>query len=100
MSIVVNLEGDRALVTGGAQGIGRMIAFDLARSGADVTVADLRTADFSDAPGPGSIRSIELNVADADAVDEAINGLQSDGGAFQILVNNAGITDDSLSRLR
>ncbi|HEX9860530.1 MAG TPA: SDR family NAD(P)-dependent oxidoreductase, partial [Nitrospirota bacterium] len=97
----MHLKGKTALVTGGAQGIGRAIAFNLARSGADVAVSDInldmakKTAGELSALGVKSV-AIGGNVADSGAakkmVDEAAEGL---GGLF-ILVNNAGITRDNL----
>src|SRR3972149_2050079 len=97
----MHLKGKTALVTGGAQGIGRAIALNLAMSGADVAVSDInldmarKTADELAALGVKSA-AIGGNVADSESakkmVDEAVEAL---GGLF-ILVNNAGITRDNL----
>lgn len=66
----------RALVTGGASGIGAAIATALDEAGIDVVVADLR------AGGDG----LRIDVTDADAVAGAV----AKAGPFDILVNNAG----------
>lgn len=97
----MHLKGKTALVTGGAQGIGRAIALSLAQSGADVAVSDInldmakKTADEIAALGVRSV-AIGGNVADSESakkmVDEAVEGL----GSLFILVNNAGITRDNL----
>lgn len=97
----MHLKGKTALVTGGAQGIGRAIALNLANAGADVAVSDInidmarKTSDEIAALGVKSA-AIGGNVADSESakkmVDEAVEAL---GGLF-ILVNNAGITRDNL----
>jgi NAD(P)-dependent dehydrogenase (short-subunit alcohol dehydrogenase family) len=69
-SSAVDLRGQVALVTGGARGIGRASAVALARAGADVAVADLRsTADTEAAITALGRRGLglTLDVTDADA---------------------------------
>ena len=75
------LEGKVAIVTGGAQGIGKAIADALAAEGADIVVADL-------SPPEGGIRADVSSEADvARMVDEAVER----HGGIDILVNNAGL---------
>lgn len=81
---MTRLEGRVALVTGGAQGIGRAIAQRLADAGAIVVVGDLRD------PGDGS-HWIELDVTSSDSVANCINQIVADHGGLDIIVNNAGI---------
>ena len=94
-------EGERvALVTGGG-GIGRAIALALAARGFRVVgtaTTDAGAAAISEALAgyPGS-RGIVLDVTDGDAVGAAIDGVVGAEGGLHVLVNNAGITRDTLS---
>lgn len=97
------LKGKVALVTGGSRGIGRAIAVELGRSGADVaivyagdTAAASQTAEEILALG-GKANTYRCDVSDYDAVAEAIKQINSDLGPIEILVNNAGITRDMLA---
>lgn len=96
------LEGKVALVTGASRGIGREIALELARSGADVIVnyagnekKALETADEIKEMGRKSV-VIQCDVADADSVKEMIKSAVDQFGQIDILVNNAGIARDNL----
>ena len=94
-------KGQVALVTGATRGIGRAIALELATHGLQV-VGTATTAAGAAAIGeslgafPGC-RGIVLDVTDGDAVTAAIDAIVRDGGALHVLVNNAGITRDTLS---
>lgn len=76
------LDGRRAFVTGGAQGIGAAIAQGFVAAGAKVVIADL-DIDGAD----GAAVAAKLDVSDAEAAREAV--LRH--GPFDIVVNNAGI---------
>jgi 2-hydroxycyclohexanecarboxyl-CoA dehydrogenase len=87
-----------ALVTGGAQGIGRGIAAALAADGFRVAIADLnvetatRTAkDLSDAGG--TVIAVEADITDASSVEAAVRTVARDLGPVEIAVNNAGWDD-------
>src|ERR1700722_3368670 len=87
----IDLEGRRALVTGGGQGVGRGIAHALASAGAVVVVNDLlqeRAEAVVAEVGEmgGHAEAVSFDVSDYAAVVEAIGGL----GSLDILVNNAG----------
>jgi len=97
----MDLEGNVALITGGAQGIGKVTALLLARKGADVAVSDINMEGASE-----TAREIEelgrralavegdvSNPADAESI---IAKTVEQVGGIDILVNNAGITRDRL----
>ncbi len=92
-------DGQVAVVTGGARGIGAEIARRLARGGARVVCADVLdttdiVAEINDAGGTAEGR--ELNVTDAQAAAEGIKAVHEAHGRLDILVNNAGVTRDKL----
>ncbi len=78
------LEGRVAVVTGGAQGIGRAIAGRLVDAGAAVVIGDLRD------PADGS-RWHELDVTSQDSVEAFVSAVVAEHGSLDIVVNNAGI---------
>lgn len=97
----MKLKGQVALVTGGAQGIGKAICMELAKEGAEIIVSDINLeaadATVSELKASGTkASSLKLNVADAAEVDAAIKSAFSKAGRIDILVNNAGITRDGL----
>ncbi|MBI5115963.1 3-oxoacyl-[acyl-carrier-protein] reductase [Candidatus Poribacteria bacterium] len=95
------LEGKVAIVTGGSRGIGRAIAFALAREGATVAVcsrnlaAGKETADHIESEG-GRARPYRLDVTEVESVGRLVNDVLRDAGRIDILVNNAGVTSDNL----
>jgi len=96
----IKIEGQTALVTGASRGIGAAIAAELGRRGYQVVgtaTTDEGAARIGQALGafPGS-RGVRLDVNDAPAVDALVDGLSKAGG-IQVLVNNAGITRDTLA---
>jgi NAD(P)-dependent dehydrogenase (short-subunit alcohol dehydrogenase family) len=84
------LHGKVAIVTGGAQGIGRAIADRLAADGARIVIADLRgaedaAADFADGVG------LTVDVSSEDDVARMAAETVERCGAIDVLVNNAGL---------
>jgi NAD(P)-dependent dehydrogenase (short-subunit alcohol dehydrogenase family) len=87
-----NLEGQRALVTGGTSGIGRAVALQLARAGAEVFVhgrdAERGAATVDEITAAGGTASfVAADLADAADVQR----LARDVGDVDILINNAGV---------
>ena len=95
------LENKIALVTGAARGIGQAIALQLANDGADLALCDVKvewleeTANKVKALGR-RVETYAMNVADGAAVGEAVNKVVADFSRIDVLVNNAGITRDTL----
>ena len=89
----IDLDGRRAVVTGGAQGIGRAIAERLLASGAAVTVwdRDPRELETTRAALGSSAGAVVVDVADPRSVERAAAETIAAAGAIDILVNNAGI---------
>lgn len=92
----VALDGRVALVTGGAQGIGRAIVDALLDNGARVAIVDIdrdagkKTAAAIGEAG-GTCLFVEGDVSDATQMEAAAEQVAARFGAIQILVNNAGI---------
>ena len=86
----IDLTGRRAVVTGGAQGLGRAITERLAASGAAVEIWDIQDGTARDAAAAigGAVRARVVDLCD----DEAVARAAEAAGAVDILVNNAGIT--------
>jgi len=86
----MRLEGRKALVTGGASGIGAAIAARLAAEGAEVWVGDVDVAGAERVAGEANGHALELDVTSLDSARAAV---EATGGTLDILVNNAG-TDE------
>jgi NAD(P)-dependent dehydrogenase (short-subunit alcohol dehydrogenase family) len=88
-----DLEGQRALVTGATSGIGRAVALQLARDGADVVVHGRDAARGADVVSEITAADGKASFVPADLADFAgVERLAQDAGELDILVNNAGIS--------
>jgi 3-oxoacyl-[acyl-carrier protein] reductase len=99
---VTDLGGRAAIVTGAGRGIGRAIAIELARAGADVALNYRAGAEAAGAAaaeihalGRRAI-PIQADIADAVQVERLVETAQRELGRLDILVNNAGMTHDGL----
>ena len=95
-----DLIGRRAVVTGGAQGIGRAIAERLLRSGARVSLWDCDAATLDatarELAALGDVHTATVDVVKAEQVDAASAATAGHFGGIDILVANAGITGPNL----
>jgi len=93
VSSFASLEGKLALVTGGSRGIGRAIALELGRAGAEVVVGYRTGREEAEAVATEiGGRAVEADVSDA----ESAKALVEAAGDLDVLVNNAGLTRDGL----
>jgi 3-oxoacyl-[acyl-carrier protein] reductase len=95
------LKGRKAIVTGGAAGIGKAIATALAQAGVDIAVCDVNlegaTATAQELSQLGvKALAYKFDVGSFSEAQDAVNRVVADLGTVHILVNNAGITKDAM----
>jgi len=99
--VKMRLKDKVALVTGGAQGIGREICLAFAKEGADIVIGDVNlkqaeeTRQEIEALGRRA-EALELDVADYSKVQNTVNKILDKFKKIDILINNAGVTRDNL----
>lgn len=88
-----SVEGRVVAVTGAARGIGREIALELARRGAQVALGDrdLPEARVAAAACPGTAAAFDLDVTDTASFSTFLTAVQDMWGPVDVLVNNAGV---------
>ncbi|HZU10474.1 MAG TPA: 3-oxoacyl-[acyl-carrier-protein] reductase [Pseudacidobacterium sp.] len=96
-----SLEGKTALVTGASQGIGRACAIALARAGASVALAARNESKLNEVAAEitangGAAKAFVLNVASEESIKTTAKAVLDHFGTVHILINNAGITKDTL----
>jgi 3-oxoacyl-[acyl-carrier protein] reductase len=94
-------EGRVALVTGASRGIGEAIARRLAAEGARVvaaarTLPSLETVVADIAAAGGAATALTLDLADPASIESGTKAVLAEHGQIDVLVNNAGVTDDNL----
>jgi len=99
--MAASLEGRVALVTGASQGIGKAIALELAKAGATVALAARNEAKLAEVKAEieaagGKAESFALDVNNEEAIKATAKDIVAKLGAVHILVNNAGVTRDTL----
>ncbi len=90
-----------SVITGGARGIGRAIASEFLKDGANVVIIDkFFPEDFEDYKnsviGEGKLSSKSVDITDFKATESTIDEIVKEFGRVDVLVNNAGITRDKL----
>ena len=101
MTMSYSLNGEVAIITGAARGIGKAIALELAKSGADIAVVDVLTEEagqvVKDIESLGRrSQAFNTDISNAEAVRKLIDDVIGSFGSLTVLVNNAGITRDGL----
>lgn len=89
-----DIKGAVAVVTGAASGIGRALAVDLAKLGAQLALADVNSAGLEETRsllGNAVARTYIVDVSKAAAVEDFARAVERDFGRAQLLVNNAGV---------
>jgi len=94
------LENKVAIITGGADGLGKAGAEKFASEGAETIIWDVNSEKGEEVAKAinnqgGKARFMNVNTADLGAVEKATNEIISQSGKIDILVNNAGITRDA-----
>lgn len=96
------LEGKVALITGASRGIGKSIALEYAKQGANVAFTYLSSVEKGEALEKElaqygtKIKGYRSDASDFKAAEELVNSIVTDFGSLDIVVNNAGITKDTL----
>ncbi|MEY7851892.1 SDR family NAD(P)-dependent oxidoreductase [Natrarchaeobius sp. A-rgal3] len=94
-----SLDGETAIVTGGAQGLGKRMASGLAEMGADVAIVDLNLeiaqATAEELRGETEVVAVEVDVTDEASVKGMVDEVTDRLGPVDVLVNNAGIVENS-----
>lgn len=97
----MRLEGKNALITGASQGIGKAVAMGMATEGANIGIADINMESAESAArevsalGVKSV-AIKMDVSKQDEVTNAFGTFTKELGKLDVLVNNAGITKDTV----
>ncbi|AVR02293.1 gluconate 5-dehydrogenase [Pluralibacter gergoviae] len=96
MTNLFDLQGQRILITGAGQGIGFILAQGLAKYGAEIVINDVSAERAGQAAMKlrdegATVWTAIFDVTDSDAVEQAINDIEINIGAIDVLFNNAGI---------
>ncbi|PKH51686.1 3-oxoacyl-[acyl-carrier-protein] reductase [Tenacibaculum sp. Bg11-29] len=96
------LENKTAIITGASRGIGRGIALEFAKQGANIAFTYSSSVDAANALEKEltdlgvKAKGYQSNAADFDAAQELAKEVHTEFGSIDVLINNAGITKDNL----
>jgi len=97
--MTVKLKGKIAIVTGGAAGIGYATAKVFLQEGATVAICDINTERTNQAVAElstlGTIRGFSVDISNKEQIQVMVDAVMSEFGRIDILINNAGITQDA-----
>ncbi len=88
------LAGKRALVTGGSRGLGRALVARFVAEGARVAFTYTRDRTSAEATEAVGARGFQVSVLDAPGTQAMVQTLEAEWGGLDVLVNNAGITQN------
>lgn len=96
----MRLDGKVAMITGGANGIGRRVSRVFAREGAKVAICDLAKEEGKKAAKEirdtgVKVQFFNVDVSNREGVHETVEEIEGELGPIDILINNAGITRDA-----
>ncbi len=96
-----NFTGKTAVITGGAQGIGKEISKRFTRANANIVIIDISKEKLDQtikelANERTKVKAYQVDITDAEKLDIVVNEIKSEFSSIDILVNNAGITRDAL----
>ncbi|RBP51748.1 SDR family oxidoreductase [Arenicella xantha] len=93
----MNIEGKTVVITGGAGGLGLSMASALAAKGASIAIIDLDPACIATAIEVlPAAKGYAANISDEEQVERVFESIKQDFGCVDVLINNAGITNDGL----
>jgi NAD(P)-dependent dehydrogenase (short-subunit alcohol dehydrogenase family) len=84
----LNLQGKKALVTGGSKGIGKEVVLELVKAGANVAIASRTSIEGIESP---LIKSYSLDFSEVDQINAQVQQIITDLGGIDILINSAGM---------
>jgi 3-oxoacyl-[acyl-carrier protein] reductase len=90
----MRLKGKTAVITGGARGLGQAMAELFADEGAKVIAVDMSEPAYE----KEGVEHYKLDITNLEAIDKFVDYLKEKYGTVEVLVNNAGITRDALTR--
>lgn len=98
----MQVKNSTIVITGGAQGLGRAMAEDFARQGAQLALIDMNDDMLQDAVaeckklGASESRGYNINITDEAAVEEVFEKINDEFTGIDVLINNAGILRDGM----